>query len=349
MNQMLMYRSFLLLSFTVAAVGCTPQGPAASRLARIEFTPDDTNADKTEVIFSYFDSGYLDKVEYEVDGDEVWEELFNFDDSGQFLGQSREYKEGNIQYTIDATYTWSDGRITRGEIGGGGSGSYDSNGTNVDYDVDISGDVTLTYNDAGLVTVVESNLETKLDQTVEAASGDVELRYADTTAEEVNNTWNDEGLLTRQSSTNDREVEESQDGVETGSSRTETESDEDYAYTDGVLTGAEGDSTYTANNADTRTQYEVSVDFNEDGKLTQMEGTSETNNVETDVEVEITYDDEGRISRIEDRDGNRWDYEYDGTDDALGVTFHPDLLPAFIDIKGTQVMSAVGSQSHLGY
>ena len=84
--------------------GCSPTGPSRARLELIEFTPDDTNANKTETIFSYFESGFVDKIEYEVDGDERWEQLFNCDDQDQL--ESTELKiEGDVSYSVEQTYT----------------------------------------------------------------------------------------------------------------------------------------------------------------------------------------------------------------------------------------------------
>jgi hypothetical protein len=51
----------------------------------------------TETIFSYFESGFVDKIEYEVDGDERWAQLFNYDDQDQL--ESTELKiKGDVSY-----------------------------------------------------------------------------------------------------------------------------------------------------------------------------------------------------------------------------------------------------------
>jgi YD repeat-containing protein len=328
---------------------CT--GPSRARLALIEYTPDDTTEEKVETIFTYFDSGFIDKIEREVGGDEVSEILYYFDDMDRLKIIEHKYKgDGDFSYVLDTNISYNDeGRASAVTLDGSWSWTQDVNGTSVNYEYVWDDGTEYSYDESGRSLASEKDNTTLLTYAYEESGEEYQGRSETNITGETKYTWTNDGLLSKIVYEADENESSSTNGVDGDNSRSVIESQSDINYLDGTVNEIESEETITSGDDFTRTINEYSTDFNEDGKLTQIERTSETNNIETDSELEITYDDEGRISAIEDRDGNEWEFEYEGTEPTKGVTFHSRLLPLFIDLEGKQVMEAVGLVEHLSF
>lgn len=339
-----LYRHAAALALVlVALAGCSVSGPSTARLVSIEYRPDDTSLSKQDTFFSYFDSGFLDKVEIEVDGDEVQEQLFNYEDE-RLASVVITQRQGDEAVEYTAEYAYDGDLVTSADL------TYQGTLSSVygPIDVDGGGEGTLEYNSDDRLLSSELTLDATYRQTVDAGGQIFSIRQQYESSETLSYTWDDAELVSEDSEAEEETVS-FVDDVEDSRARNRTESSSDYSYTEGVLTEVEEETVYSQDGVDAREERVLDVEFNGDGQIREVTGTQKYADIESEYEVEITYDDEGRISRIEDQDGNRWSFDYDGTETMRGVTVSSNVLPPFIDIEGRQVFETISAQNHVRF
>lgn len=345
--------SSLVLLALAMALGCE-SGPSNLRLSSIEYTPDNTSSPKEEFVFSYFESGFLDKVEFEVDGDEQWTETFWFDDATKGLTRKvREFEDVNNTIS-DASFEWANGRIEtvvettsakRVEEGDfEGTSTFTATGERVaDY----------KFDDAGNIESVDATTDLTQTNTFESEFGDSRSSSRTSVGTMTENTFGSDGLLKSRLVTTDREYVTSQgdrdDDSDDFRTRTSSENESNLRYTDGILNSIETENVARDGDDRERSESELTFDYDTDGKVADIETETRIDSERYEDRYRIDYDDEGRIIEIKDRDGNSWEYNYVEGQTVSGVTLSTGILGEMVDLEGNLTLDAMDLPTHLSY
>jgi|GEM_PF-1749956 len=303
-----------LRSTLVLATACTTVVVTAAcgaqltpRVAEVELRPQDG---ATQVFtFSYNSDGLLSRVVGEVGGQAGLDTRYRYDSGAQLVSMTRETaeEEQELQFERDGGY------IVRATID---AESHIAFADCVGGELELTGDGEQVFGwRDGKLEWSQVLLETDGDCNTSAG-----LFTADITYWAENDIAQTDDSPSSMTSESDVQSTFALAGEEVGASSKQTEFDVRYTHRDDVLLSVQQEMEVTDANGRHTTEHDLELSYNDDGALDEVDQEMRADGVDVTSQIEFTYNDDGFITRIEDRDGNRWEIRYD--DGYVGgVTF----------------------------